>query len=140
DFLPKGGDAISLTTSKMIIACVANFAFGAMMNLGVGLFAPCMITVALLGLDPKAAFPIMMGSCALLQPVASARFVTHRRYAPKASIGLSLGGVPAVCIAAFVVKELPLDTLRWLVFGVASYTAVSLLWAAHRMRSASASS
>src|SRR5688572_27430857 len=36
DILPRGGEAFSLSFSKLAIACVANFAFGAMMNLGVG--------------------------------------------------------------------------------------------------------
>ncbi len=127
DVLPRGGDAVALDLPKLAVAFAANFVFGALMNLGIGLFAPCMITVALLGMNPKAAFPIMMGSCALLQPVASMRFVKHGRYTPRAALGLSLGGVPAVLIAAFVVKELALDTVRWLVFGIALYTAAGLL-------------
>jgi len=40
-----------------------------MTRLGVGLYAPCLIMLSLLGLDPRAAFPIMMGSCAFLMPI-----------------------------------------------------------------------
>jgi uncharacterized membrane protein YfcA len=134
DVLPRGGDALSLSLPALAVAFAANFAFGAMMNLGVGLFAPCMITIALLGMNPKAAFPIMMGSCALLQPVASIRFVAHRRYSARAALGLTLGGVPAVFLAAFVVKELALDTVRWLVIAVALYTAAGLLRASAQRR------
>jgi uncharacterized membrane protein YfcA len=127
DVLPRGGDALTLPLPQLVLAFLANFLFGALMNLGIGLFAPCMITVALLGMNPKAAFPIMMGSCAFLQPVAGLRFIANARYAPRAALGLTLGGVPAVLIAAFIVKELPLDTLRWLVFAIALYTAGGLL-------------
>ena len=47
------------------------------MMLGIGLYAPCMILVSLLGMKPTAAFPIMMGSCAFLMPISSVRFVQH---------------------------------------------------------------
>jgi len=127
DVLPKGGDALGLAPTALVVAILANFVFGALMNLGVGLFAPCMITIALLGMSPKTAFPIMMGSCAILQPVAGLRFVSHRAYAPRPALGLTLGGVPAVFLAAFVVKELALDTVRWLVFAIALYTALGLV-------------
>jgi hypothetical protein len=91
-----------------------------------------MILVSLLGMSPKASFPIMMGSCAFLMPVAGARFIGSRGYSPRAALGLALGGVPAVLIAAYIVKELPLDTVRWLVVAAVVYTAVSLLRAAAR--------
>jgi hypothetical protein len=44
------------------------------MTLGIGAYAPIMIMVSLLGMNPTAAFPIMMGSCAFLMPTASAQF------------------------------------------------------------------
>jgi hypothetical protein len=103
-----------------------------MMTLGVGLYAPCMILVTLLGMNAKAAFPIMMGSCAFLMPIAGLRFVERRAYAPRVALGLTLGGIPAVLVAAFVVKSLPLDAVRVLVLIVAAHTALSLLRAAAR--------
>ena len=102
------------------------------MTIGIGLYAPCMILVALLGMDPRVAFPIMMGSCAFLMPVASVRFVQRGSYSPRAALGLALGGVPAVLLAAYFVRELPLDAVRWLVIGVVVYTALSMLAAARR--------
>lgn len=45
------------------------------MTVGVGLYAPCMAMVYMLGMTPLAAFPIMMCSCAGLQPVASINFI-----------------------------------------------------------------
>jgi len=100
---------------------------GALMTLGIGLYAPCMILVSLLGMDPKAAFPIMMGSCAFLMPTATVRFVRMDSYAPRPALGLALGGLPGVLIAALIVKELPLTWVRWLVVVAVLYAAISML-------------
>ncbi len=97
------------------------------MTLGIGLYAPCMILVALLGMNPRAAFPIMMGSCAFLMPIGGLRFIAKASYSLRAAVGLTIGGIPAVLLAAFVVKSLPLTALRWLVFAVVLYTAVAML-------------
>lgn len=132
EWLPPGGDATALRGALLIIGIAGNAILGALMTMGVGLYAPCMIMVAVLGMNPKAAFPIMMGSCAFLMPVASVRFVRAKSYAPSAALGLALGGIPGVLIAAYVVRELPLDALRWLVLAIALYTAISLLRAATR--------
>jgi len=91
-----------------------------------------MILVGLLGMNAKAAFPIMMGSCAFLMPISSARFVQKNAYALRPALGLAIGGVPAVLIAAFVVKELDLYYVRWLVVGVVIITASSMLRSAKR--------
>jgi hypothetical protein len=66
--LPGGGTALGVTGAKLAIAVVGNFALGALMTLGIGLYAPCLVLVSLLGMDPIAGFPIMMGSCAGLYP------------------------------------------------------------------------
>lgn len=130
--MPAGGDARGLTGGKLAFAIGANFILGALMMLGVGLYAPCLILVALLGMSPLVAFPIMMGSCAFLMPVGGARFVASGRYTPKAALGLALGGIPAVLVAAYVVKNLPLDWLRVLVIVVVVYAAVTMLWSARK--------
>ena len=124
---PGGGTALALHGSRLWFAVAANLCLGALMTLGIGLFAPCMIMISLLGMNPIAAFPIMMSSCAFLMPVASARFIQFDRYALRPSFGLALGGLPAVLIAAFLVKSLPLTTLRWLVIAVVIYAATSML-------------
>ena len=123
---PAGSDALGLSGTPLVVALVANGAFGALMTLGVGLYAPCMGTVALLGMNPAAAFPIMMGSCAFLMPVASVRFIRARAFDRRAALGLTLGGVPAILLAAWFVKSLPLDAVRWLVVVVVLYTAVTM--------------
>ncbi len=127
---PGGGERLSLEGMRLWGGMLGNFALGALMTLGIGLYAPCMILVSLLGMDPKAAFPIMMGSCAFLMPAGSVRFIKSGRYDWKAAMGLSLGGVPGVLIAAFIVKSLPLTAVRWLVVVVVLYTAGMLLYSA----------
>ena len=114
----------------LVAGLVGNFAFGALMMIGVGAYAPIMIMVSLLGMNPKTAFPIMMGSCAFLMPAASIRFIRAEKYDARAALGLAIGGIPAVLIAAFLVKELPLDVVRWLVVVVVLYTATTMLWSA----------
>jgi len=125
--MPAGGDALELLGLPFVLAVVGNFVLGALMTLGIGLYAPCMILVSLLGMNPRAAYPIMMGSCAFLMSAAGARFVRKGSYNEPASFGLTLGGVPGVLIAAFIVHELPLDVVRGLVVLIVVYTAVSLL-------------
>ena len=135
NLFPGGGDAIGVSGIKLFIAVVVNFVLGALMTLGIGLFAPCMILVSLLGMNPKVAFPIMMGSCAFLMPTGSIRFIREQSYSPRAAIGLAVGGVPAVLFAAYIIKELPLEMVRWLVIAVVIYTAASMLWSAFSEKS-----
>ncbi|MBM4194859.1 MAG: permease [Gemmatimonadetes bacterium] len=122
-----GGMAEGLTGGLLIAGLVGNFILGALMTLGVGLYAPCLIMISLLGMNPTTAFPIMMGSCAFLMPIAGARFLEKGSYALRPSLGLTLGGVPAVLVAALLVKSLPLTAVRWLVVIVVLYTSVSML-------------
>ena len=129
---PGGGQALGLSGARLALAIAGNFVLGAFMTLGIGLFAPCMILVALLGMRETTAFPIMMGSCAFLMPAASVRFVRSGRYDLPASIGLAIGGLPAVLAAAYWVKSLKLETVKWLVVVVVVYTAVAMLRSAAR--------
>jgi uncharacterized membrane protein YfcA len=124
---PAGAEARALDGALLVAGATGNFVLGALMTLGVGLYAPCMILVTLLGLDAKAAFPIMMGSCAFLMPVAGLRFAGRRAYAPRMALGLTLGGMPAVLVAAYLVTSLPLEAVRVLVVVVATYTALTML-------------
>ena len=109
--------------AALAVGLAGNFVLGALMTLGIGLYAPCLILVSLLGMDPRAAFPIMMGSCAFLMPVGSLQFVRKNAYNLRASLGLTIGGPLAVLIAAFIVESLPLFYVRWLVVVVVVYTA-----------------
>jgi uncharacterized membrane protein YfcA len=130
--LTEGGEATALDGARLAFGVAGNFVLGALMTLGIGLYAPCLILVSLLGMSPITAFPIMMGSCAFLMPVGSVRFVRAGSYSLPAAIGLALGGIPAVLVAAYLVKSLPLDAVRWLVVVVVVYTAAMMLRAAAR--------
>ena len=127
DLFPVGGEALGLDGTLLVVAVVGNFILGALMTLGIGMYAPSMIMISLLGMNPAVAFPIMMGSCAFLMPVGSIRFLRADAYALRPALGLVLGGIPAVLIAAFIVGSLPIDYVRWLVVVVVTYTAISML-------------
>ena len=130
DWIQGEGVAIGIHGWKLVIACVVNFILGALMTAGVGLYAPCMALVFLLGLSPQVAFPIMMGSCAFLMPPASYKFIKSGAYNKKAALGMAIPSVLAVLIAAFIVKSLPLDALRWMVLGIILYTSATMFWSA----------
>ena len=132
--MPGGGDALALTGTKLVVACGVTFVLGALMTLGIGAYAPIMIMVSLLGMNPTAAFPIMMGACAFLMPTASAQFIRKQKYDLRAAIGLTVGGLPGVLIAFYIVKSLPLAAVRWLVVVVVVYTAATLLRASATAR------
>jgi uncharacterized membrane protein YfcA len=125
--LPGGGVAYTLEGWRLMVAVGVNFVLGALMSVGIGLYAPCMIVVTLLGLHPLAAFPIMMGSCGLVQPAAGLQFFRSGRFAFGTSLAITIGSIPGVLLAAFVVKQLPLKALRWLVVLVVIYAAVTML-------------
>lgn len=135
EWIQGGGEAIGLTGWKLIVAIGANFVLGALMTAGIGMYAPCMALIYGLGMSPLVAFPIMMGSCAFLMPPASAKFIKEGAYNRKASITMIIPGAIAVLIAAFLVKSMPLDTLRWVVIAVILYTSFVMLRSAKLGRS-----
>jgi len=132
EWIQGGGTAIGLQGGKLILAVVANFVLGALMTVGIGLYAPCMALVFALGMSPQVAFPIMMGSCAFLMPPASIRFIREGAYNRKAAVGMAIPSIFAVLIAAFIVKSLPMVALRWVVIVVILYTAGVMLRAGMR--------
>jgi len=134
-----GGDATGLSGANLATAVAVMFVLGALMTIGIGMYAPTMIVVSLMGMSPVAAFPIMMGASAFLMPVAGVRFLKAGRYGLKAALGLAIGGVPAVLIAAFIVRSLPLNAMRWLVVAVVLYAAILMLRSAVTERRVAAS-
>ena len=118
------GEALGLRGIKLVVAVVGNFIFGALMSIGVGLYAPCMAMVLALGMNAGCAFPAMMGSCAFLMPACGIKFVKEGKYDRKASVLLTIGGVIGVLIAYFIVKSLPITILTWVVIVVMIYTAI----------------
>jgi uncharacterized membrane protein YfcA len=132
NLMPSNGNALTLVPLFFVLAVVTHLVLGALMAFGIGLYAPSLVTLSLLGLDPKAAFPIMMGACAFLMPVTGLRYARDVRVDLRVVIGLALGGAPAVLVAAFTVTSLPIVALRWGVVVLALYAAVLLLRAASR--------
>jgi uncharacterized membrane protein YfcA len=130
DLLPSGGAALALPLGLMLAAFAAHFVMGALMTAGIGLYAPSLALLSLMGLDPIAVFPIMMGCCAFLMPSSGFTFMKSDRIDFRMVLGMALGGIPAVLVAAFVVKEMPMETLRWMVVAVVLYTAIIMLRAA----------
>ncbi len=130
DLIPSGGNALTLNGWLFAIAVIVHLLLGALMSFGIGLYAPSLILLSLMGLNPTAAFPIMMGACAFLMPISAVRFVRTERIDLRIVLGLALGGIPAVLLAAYVVKSLPLNALRWGVVVVVLYAAAILLRAA----------
>ena len=124
---PAGGNAIGLPVGRMVIAVVMYFVFGALLTLGIGHYAPSLVLFSLLGLNVRAGFPIMAGAASFAGPLAGIRFLAKQRCDLQAALGLTLGGIPGVLLAAFVVKSLPLNVLRWLVVVVIVYTAFTML-------------
>lgn len=137
---PPGGDALGLTGGALLAGIMANLILGSLASLGIGNYAPSMAVVSLLGMNPTTAFPIMMGSAALILPAAAVRFVKSGRYDRPTALAMTLGGIPGVLVAAFIVKSLPLDAVRWLVVGVLLYTSVSMWLSARNEARAAAMS
>jgi uncharacterized membrane protein YfcA len=127
---PSGGESFGLEGWRFPFAVAVSFVLGALMCIGIGNYAPLMIMLSLLGMHPLAAFPIMMGSDGLLQPVASLGFFRSGRFAHVPALGLTLGGIFGVLVAFYIVKQLPLTMMRWLVTAVVTYAALSMLHSA----------
>jgi len=134
---PEGGASMSLSGWRFYVAVGVNFILGALMSVGIGAYAPCMVLLSLLGLNPMGAYPIMMGTCGLVQPAAGLRFFRTGRFAWGPSLGLTLGGVCGVVVAIFVFKKLTLTAVRWLVLVVVTYAAISMLRSALRPQAGS---
>ena len=121
------GKAIGLTGIKLIIAVLVNIALGTFQAAGIGMYAPSMALVYLLGMSPAVAFPIMMASSAFALPSASIRYIKDQAYNRKAAITITLSGSIGVLIAAFIVKTLDVYLLTWLVIIVIIYTGITLI-------------
>jgi uncharacterized membrane protein YfcA len=130
--LPAGGTALAFAPRAFALALVVNFVLGALLALGVGNYAPSLVVFSLLGMDPRAAFPIMMGSGAFVATIAGVRFIGAGRFHWRAALGLTAGGIPGVMVAVWIVKALPLGALRWLVLVVVAYASITLVRAGIR--------
>jgi uncharacterized membrane protein YfcA len=134
--MPHGGTATSLPLPLMIVAIVANFMFGVLLNFGIGNYAPSLVIFSLMGMDPHLCFPIMAAGAGLAGVGASIRYINMGEIDLRMTTAIALGGIPAVLIAAFVVKEMSVDMLRWLVIVVVLYAAIVMLRSAYTGRRA----
>ncbi len=128
--LGEGNDAIGLSFGPLVIAIIIFLVLGAFMSAGVGLYAPAMATVYIMGLSPLIAFPIMMGSCAFLMPVGSAKFIKEKAYSLRTSLFITIGGILGVYVAAFLVQSMDIALLTKVVIGVVIITGAVMLYEA----------
>jgi uncharacterized membrane protein YfcA len=124
---PGGGTLTGLSSTLTVIAIIASFGFGVLLNFGVGNYAPTLVMLSLMGMDPRLCFPVMAGGAALMGAGAGARHIQLGTTDLRVVLGLAIGGIPAVLVAAFLVKSMPVEMLRWLVIIVVLYAAVVML-------------
>jgi len=127
---PGGGTLAGLSPALTVAAIVASFGFGILLNFGVGNYAPTLVILSLMGMDPRLCFPIMASGAALMSAGAGIRHIQIGQIDLRVVLGLAIGGIPAVLVAAFIVKSMPVETLRWLVIVVVLYAAAVMLRAA----------
>lgn len=123
DVFPGGGTAAGLAPTMTIVAIAASFGFGILLNFGVGNYAPTLVLLSLMGMDPRLCFPVMAGGAALMGAGAGARHIQMGQIDLRIVLGLAIGGIPAVLVAALIVKTMPVELLRWLVIVVVLYAA-----------------
>lgn len=140
DLMPLGGTASSLPPGLTILAIAMNFGFGILLNFGVGNYAPSLAMLSLMGLDPRLCFPIMAAGSAFTGAAISARQMQAGRIDMSIALAMVLAGIPAVLIAALMVRSLPIVPLKWLVSAVIVYTGIVMLRASARARRADAAS
>ena len=118
------GTALGLRGAKLVIATVLNYVLGALMSIGVGLYAPCMAMVLALGMDAGCAFPAMMGSCAFLMAFGNGpKFIKEAKIDIVATWTQAIAGSVGVFVAYYLVKSLPLETLTKIIVVVVYFTA-----------------
>jgi uncharacterized membrane protein YfcA len=127
DLMPAGGSAAALPPLLTIVAIAAGFVMGVLINFGIGNYAPSLIMFSLMGMDPRLAFPIMAAGAALTMVGVSASHIRSGNVDLRTAVGFAVGGIPAVLVAAFIVKSMPVVWLRWLVILVVIYAGLVML-------------
>lgn len=128
--MPAGGTAGSLPLPLTAVAVAASFVMGVLLNFGIGHYAPTLALLSLLGMDPRLCFPVMAFGGAMTVAGASARHISVGEIDLRIVIGMAIGGVVGVLVAAFIVKSMPMEMLRWLVTLVVAYASIVMLRAA----------
>ncbi|VWL84831.1 sulfite exporter TauE/SafE family protein [Oceanivirga miroungae] len=126
-YINATGSLKELDGVRLIIAAICLFIYGVLNNVGIGSFSLTMVTMYLLGLDPRAAFPIMMAATTFSVFVGSLRFIKKGVYNRKIAIYSSTYGLIGVFIAAYIVKSLDTYYIKWIVLFVFLLTSYTLL-------------
>lgn len=130
-FFPNvGGEANGFHGAKLVVFAILMGLFAALMNAGIGMYAPAMALCALMGLNLGYAFPLAAGGCCAMMPTAGIRSIVADAIDTRVAMWMFLGSIPGTLIAALIVKSMPLTVLTWLVICVLLYTSFSLIQAA----------
>ncbi len=124
---PNAGNLFELHGWRLVLCGVIGFLGGVLNNLGIGSFSVMLAFLYCLGLSNLAAYPIMMGACAMSVPLGSTQFIRAGRYSRKITLFSSVFGSAGVMLAICLVKSLNAVVLKWVVLGICLYTAISLL-------------
>ncbi|WP_425379077.1 TSUP family transporter [Spiroplasma endosymbiont of Polydrusus pterygomalis] len=138
NLLPTSGNKTGLSGWQLGLAFILFIIYGGLQAFGIGLYAPALATIALLGMDIKVAFPIMTLASGYAVPIAAYSYYKNNKYQPKTSFGLMLGGALGVVLAfltVFVGIEVGLNVkpavftnyLKWLAVIVVFYVSIMLL-------------
>lgn len=150
DILPSG-NATSLEGWKLGLGIGLFFVYGGLQAFGIGLYAPALATITLLGMDIKVAFPIMTLASGSAFPLAAYSYYKNNNYLPKTSFGLMVGGTLGVALAFLVVfvgievgaevkTAVFTNYLKWLAILVVYYVAFVLIMSYVKARKKSANS
>jgi len=127
NLIPSGGTAVGLSGTKLMIAAMCLFLFGALNNIGIGSYPLTMVTIYALGMNPAIAFPIMMGACAFSVPIGSMEFIKYGQYSRKITLFTSTFGALGVLVGVYLVKELNVSMLQWVIAAILFYNGTSML-------------
>ena len=127
NLMPHGGTAMALSYYKLVVAALCLFIFGALNNVGIGSYSPTMVTIYALGLNPVAAFPIMMSASACSVSMGSMQFIKYGHYQRKLSLFAAIFGVLGVLLGVYFVNKLDVSMLQWIMAGVLFYSGNRML-------------
>lgn len=127
NLIPSGGTDTALSHTNLVIAALSLFVFGALNNIGIGSYAPTMVTIYALGMNPAVAFPIMMGACTFSVPVGSMEFIKYGQYSRKITLFAATFGVAGVLTGVYMINQLDVSMLQWVVAAILFYSGTNML-------------
>ena len=135
NILNIGGTLVGLHGIKLICLWVFGFLLGFIRTFGVATHPLTMSAVYFSGLNPISAYPLMMGSSALANPVAAIQFVRLGAYERRTVLlGCSAGAVGSF-VAVHIVKSMNVQLIMWLILGIVLLSSIDLFNQATRLYS-----